>query len=76
VNVLSEAQSVLRSLNILAAGTHMITDKLLLSTNNVTRSQLGDSKTKQLQSYGHVQRMEEGKLTKEVMKWHPPGRRK
>jgi hypothetical protein len=24
----------------------------------------------------HVQRMEEGRLPKEVMKWHPPGRRK
>jgi len=26
--------------------------------------------------YGHVQRMEEGRLPKEVMKWSPPGRRK
>ena len=26
--------------------------------------------------YGHVQRTEEGRLTKEVMKWRPPGRRK
>jgi hypothetical protein len=33
-------------------------------------------KTKQLQCYGHVQRMEEGGLPKEVMKWRPPGRRK
>jgi hypothetical protein len=32
--------------------------------------------TKQLQWYGHVQRMEEGRLPKEVMKWRPPGRRK
>jgi hypothetical protein len=24
----------------------------------------------------HVQRMEEGRLPKEIMKWHPPGRRK
>ena len=30
----------------------------------------------QLQCYGHVQRMEEGRLPKEVMKWRPPGRRK
>jgi len=26
--------------------------------------------------YGHVQRMEEGRLPKKVMKWSPPGRRK
>ena len=37
---------------------------------------LDDIKTKQLQCYGHVQRMEEGRLPKEVMKWRPPGRRK
>jgi len=35
-----------------------------------------DIKTKQLQWYGHVSRMEEGRLPKEVMKWRPPGRRK
>ena len=43
---------------------------------NVTRYLLDDIKTKQLQWYGHVQRMEEGRLLKEVMKWSPPGRRK
>ena len=43
---------------------------------NVTRSLLDDIKTKQLQWYGHVQRVKEGRLTKEVMKWRPPGRRK
>jgi hypothetical protein len=43
---------------------------------NVTRSLLDDIKTKQLQRYGHVQRMEEGRLSKEDMKWHPSGRRK
>ena len=43
---------------------------------NVTRSRLEDIKTKQLQWYGHVQRMEEGRLSKEVMKRRPPGRRK
>jgi len=31
---------------------------------NVTRSLLDDIKIKQLQWYGHVQRMEEGRLTK------------
>jgi hypothetical protein len=43
---------------------------------NVERSLLDDIKTKQLQWYGHVQRMEEGRLPKEVMKRRPPGRRK
>jgi len=43
---------------------------------NVTRSLLDDIKTKQLKWYGHVQIMEEGKLSKKVMKWSPPGRRK
>jgi hypothetical protein len=43
---------------------------------NLTRSLLDDIKTKQLQWYGHVQRMEEGRLPKEVMKGCPPGRRK
>jgi hypothetical protein len=31
---------------------------------NATRSLLDDIETKQLQWYGHVQRMEEGKLAK------------
>jgi len=43
---------------------------------NVARSLLDDIKTKQLQWYGHVQRMGEGILPKEVMKWSPLGRRK
>jgi hypothetical protein len=43
---------------------------------NVERSLLDDIKTKQLQWYGDVQRMEEGRLPKEIMKWRPPGRRK
>jgi len=43
---------------------------------NITMSHLDDIKTKQLQWYGHVQRMEERRLTKEFMKWRPPGRRK
>ena len=33
---------------------------------NVTRSLLDDIKTKQLQRYGHVQRMEEGRLPKKL----------
>ena len=43
---------------------------------NVTRSLLDDIKTKQLQWYGHVQGMEEGKFSKKVTKCRPPGRRK
>jgi hypothetical protein len=43
---------------------------------NVEMSLLYDIETKQLQWYGHVQRMEEGRLSKEDMKWRLPGRRK
>ena len=39
-------------------------------------SLLDDIKTKQLQWYGHVQRMEEGRLPKEIIKWRPPVSRK
>jgi hypothetical protein len=35
---------------------------------NVTKYLLEDIKTKQLQLYGYVQRIEEGRLPKEVMK--------
>jgi hypothetical protein len=42
----------------------------------VTRSLLDDINTKQLKWYGHVQRMEEGRLPKQVMKWSSQGRRK
>jgi len=53
-----------------------IRNTIIKQKMNVTRSLLDDIKTKQLQWYGHVQRMEEGRLTKEVMKWRPPGGRK
>jgi len=43
---------------------------------NLVRPLLDDIKTQQLQCYGHVQRMDMGRLPKEVMKWSPPGRRK
>ena len=43
---------------------------------NVARPLLANIKTKQLQWYGHVQGMEEGRLPKEGMKCSPPGRRK
>jgi hypothetical protein len=41
---------------------------MLLKKINVTGSLLEDIKTKQLQWYGHVQRME-GRLPKEVLGW-------
>ena len=53
-----------------------IRNTIIKQNLNVTRSHLDDIKTKQLQCYGHVSRMEEGRLPKEVMKWRPPGRRK
>jgi len=43
---------------------------------DVTSSLLDNIKTKQLQWYGYVSRMVEGRLPKEVMKWRPPGKRK
>jgi len=43
---------------------------------NVAWCLLNVIKAKQLHWYGHIQRMEKGRLPKEVMKWSPPGRRK
>jgi hypothetical protein len=43
---------------------------------NVERSLVDDIKTKQLQRFGHVQRMEEGRLPKEVMKMASTGKKK
>ena len=53
-----------------------IRNTIIKQKMNVTRSLLDDIKTKQLQWYGHVQRMKEGRLPKEVIKWRLPGRRK
>jgi hypothetical protein len=53
-----------------------IRNNIIKQKMNVTRSLLHDIKAKQLQWYGHVQRVEEGRLPKDVMKWSPPGRRK
>ena len=53
-----------------------IRNNIIKQKMNVKRSLLEDIKTKQLKWYGHVQRMEEGRLSKKVMKWSPPGRRK
>ena len=47
-----------------------------IKQKELTKFLLEDIKTKQIQLFGHVQRMEEGRLPKEVMKWRPPGRRK
>ena len=41
-----------------------IRNNIIKQKMNVTRSVLEDNKTKQLQWYGHVQRMEEGRLPK------------
>jgi hypothetical protein len=43
---------------------------------NVTRSLLDDVKTKQLQLYGHVRSLGEGRLPKMVLEWRPSGGRK
>jgi hypothetical protein len=51
-----------------------IRNNIIKQEMKVTRSLLDDIKTKQLQCYGHVQRMEEGRLPKEVKKWRPAGR--
>jgi len=53
-----------------------IRNTIIKQKMNVVRSLLHNIKTKQLQWYGHVQRMEEGRLSKEVKKWCPPGRKK
>jgi len=45
-----------------------IRNNIIKQKMNVTTSVLDDIKTKQLQWFGHVQRMEEGRLPKEVMK--------
>ena len=53
-----------------------IRNTIIKQKMNVTRSLLDDIKTKQLKWYGRVQRMEEERLPKKVMKWSPPRRRK
>jgi len=53
-----------------------IRNNIIKQIMNVTRSLLEDIKTKQLKWCGHVQRIDEGRLPKKVMKWSPPGRRK
>ena len=43
-----------------------IRNNIIKQKINVTRSLLEDIKTKQLKWYGHVQRMEEGRLPKKL----------
>jgi len=52
-----------------------IRNTIIKQQMSLVRSLLDAVKTKQLHWHGHVQRMEEGRLSKEVMKWRPPGRR-
>jgi hypothetical protein len=44
----------------------MIRNNIIEQKMNVTRSLLEDIKTEQLKCYGHVQRMEEGRLPKKT----------
>ena len=53
-----------------------IRNTIIKQKMNAKRSLLEDIKTKQIQWHEHVQRTEERRLPKEVMKWRPPGRRK
>ena len=53
-----------------------IRNAIIKQKMDVARSVTDNIKTTQLQCYGYVQRMEEKRLPKEVMKWSPPGRRK
>ena len=48
-----------------------IRNTIIKQKMNVATSLLDDIKTKQLHWYGHVQRMEEGRLPKGVTKWRP-----
>jgi hypothetical protein len=57
-------------------GKDKIRNTTIKKIMNVTRSLLDDIKTKQLQWYEHVRKMEERRVPKEVLKWRSPGRRK
>ena len=48
-------------------GRTKIRNNIIKQKMNVTRSLLEDIKTKQLKCYGHVQRMEEGRLPKKKL---------
>jgi hypothetical protein len=52
-----------------------IRNNIIKKEMNVSRYLLADIKTEQLQWHRHVQRMEEGRVPKEVIKRRPPGKR-
>ena len=52
-----------------------IRNTIIKQKMNGTMSLLDDINTKKLKRCGRVQRMEEGRLPKQAMKWNPPGRR-
>jgi hypothetical protein len=56
--------------------TGKIRNTIIKQKNECNKVSLNDIKTNKLQWYAHVQRMEEGRMPKEVMKWRPLGRRK
>ena len=48
---------------------------LLEKKMNITNSVLDYIRYKQLNRYGHVQRMDEERLPRKMLEWCPPGRR-
>ena len=53
-----------------------IRNNIIKQKMNVTGSLLGDIKTKQLKWYGHIQRMEEGRLSKKSYEMEPTRKKK
>jgi hypothetical protein len=73
VNKLNSTEMDFRRQSARISRKDKIRNTIVKQKMNVTRSLLDGIKTKQLKWYGHVQRMEEGRLSKEVRKWNPPG---
>ena len=55
---------------------YIIRNNIIKQKMNITRSLLEDIKTKQLKWYGHVQRMEEGRLPKKSYEMEPTRKKK
>ena len=53
-----------------------IRNNIIKQKMNIARSLIGDIKTQQLQWYGHVQRMEEGRLPKRSYEMEPTRKKK
>lgn len=53
-----------------------ITNKRIKETICNKHSTVGDIKVNQLKWYGHVQRMTNNKLPKQILNWTPTGRHK